>query len=257
MNEIKLYSFDDNVKVCFNQRKVSLPKQYSDDCDAHWESLLKKGKKYFRGDIFTISDIKQDSQGIMMFVELTDYAHFLYTINKNVYEDHDCRVIYTSVLVETADGKLVIGIMGEDTFAPQKLQLFGGGIDKDDIKGNDIDLEHSAKKEIAEELGINADDNKVVKQFRPYLLKEGGRSNFYSAIFKLDLLLNQDGVKNNYKKYVQQLNLQGIKPELESLLFVPKEKDAIEKIVSDEREKDENLIPVLKASLGLFPVKEL
>jgi 8-oxo-dGTP pyrophosphatase MutT (NUDIX family) len=257
MNEIKLYSFDDNVKVCFNQRKASLPKQYSDGCDAHWESLLKKGKKYFRGDIFTISDIKHDSQGIMISVELTDYAHFLYTLNRNAYEDHDCRVIYTSVLVETADGKFVIGIMGEDTFAPQKLQLFGGGIDKGDLKGNEIDLENSAKKEIVEELGIDVNDLKIVKQFRRYLLKEGGRSNFYSAVFKLDLLLNQDEVKNSYEKYVQQLSRQGIKPEIESLLFVPRELDAIEKFASDKREKDENLIPVLKASVGLFPVNKL
>jgi 8-oxo-dGTP pyrophosphatase MutT (NUDIX family) len=257
MSEISLYSFSDNVKVCFNQKKVSLPKQYSDDCDAHWESLRKKGKKYFRGDIFTISDIKHDSQGIMISVELTDYAHFLYTINKNVYEDYDCRVVYTSILVETADGKFVIGIMGEDTFAPQKLQLFGGGIDKGDIQDNEIDLAHSAKKEIAEELGIDVNDYRMVRQFRPYLLKEGGRSNFYSAVFKLDLLLNQDEVKNNYKQYVQQLSRQGIKPELESLLFVSRELDAIEKLASDKREKDENLIPVLKASVGLFPVNEL
>ena len=88
-------------------------------------------------------------------------------------------------------------------------------------------------------------------------MKEGGRSNFYSAIFKLDLLLNQDELKNRYETYVQRLNLQGNIPELESLLFVPTEKDAIERIISDGREKDENLIPVLKASLGLFSVKEL
>ena len=257
MNEISLYSFSDNVKVYSNQGKMVLPKAYGDSCEAYWESLLKGGKKHFRGDIFTIIDVKHDSTGIKIYVELTDYAHFLYTIHKNVYEEHDCRVIYTSVLVESADGKFVIGVMGEDTFAPQKLQLFGGGIDKDDIKGNEIDLEHSAKKEIAEELGIDVNDHKIVKQFRPYLLKEGGRSNFYSAVFKLDLLLNQDEVKNSYEKYVQQLNLQGIKPELESLLFVPRELDAFEKFASDKREKDENLIPVLKASLGLYPVKEL
>lgn len=257
MNKISLYSFNDNVKVFYNQKKISLPKAYNDDCEAHWESLLKSGKKYYRGDIYTISNVKHDSKGITIYVELTDYAHFIYTIHKNVYEEHDCRVIYTSVLVETADGKFVIGIIGEDTFDPQKLQLFGGGIDKSDIKGNKADLEHCAKKEIAEEFGIDADDNKVVKQFRPYLLKEGGRSNFYSAVFKLDLLLNQEEVKNSYGKYVQRLNLLGVKPELESLLFVPAEKDAIEKIVSDGREKDENLIPVLRAALGLFPVKEL
>lgn len=158
MIEISLYSFSDNVKVYFNQRKIVLPKAYSDSCEAYWESLLKGGKRYFRGDIFTIVDVKHGNEGITLYTELTDYAHFLYTIHKNVYEEHDCRVIYTSVLVETADGKFVIGVMGEDTFAPQKLQLFGGGIDKGDIKGNEIDLEHSAKKEIAEELGIDADD---------------------------------------------------------------------------------------------------
>jgi hypothetical protein len=258
MNEIRLYSFDDNVKVYFNQRKIALPKTYRDGCEAHWESLLKNGKKYFRGDIFTICDVKQDGEGIAIHVELTDYAHFLHTIHKNVYEEHDCRVIYTSVLVETADSKFVIGIMGEDTFAPQKLQLFGGGIDKGDLKGNEIDLGHSAKKEIAEELGIEVNDNKIVKRFRPYLLKEGGRSNFYSAVFKLDLTIDAKEISDRFSKYTQKLILEGIKPELDSLLFVTAEQKAIENhIINHAGEKDENLIPVLEAALGLFPVKEL
>lgn len=256
MSEVNLYKIDDNIRVCYTGRKVVLPPKYIADCEAHWLLLMKTGKKYFRGDIFTVNEVIQSQDNITLAVELTDYAHFLYTIHKNVYEEHDCRVIYTSALVETADGKYVIGVMGEDTFAPQKLQLFGGGIDKGDLKGDEIDLEHSIKKEIAEELGIDANDSKVVKQFRPYLLKEGGRSNFFSAIFKLNLLIDETSLTKRFESHNRSLLLQGIKPELSSLLFVASEQKSIEDdIINDKREKDENLIPTLQAAIGTYPVK--
>lgn len=258
MSEVSLYIIDNNIRVYYNGKKVVLPSQYVADCEAYWLSLMKTGKKYFRGDIFTVSEVIQSQDNITLTVELTDYAHFLHTIHKNKYEERDCRVIYTSVLVETADGKYVIGVMGEDTFAPQKLQLFGGGIDKGDLKGYEIDLEHSAKKEIAEELGIDVSDKTIIKDFRPYLLKEGGRSNFFSAIFKLNLLIDETSLIKRFENHNRGLLLQGIKPELSSLLFVAAEQKSIkDDIIKDKREKDENLIPALQAAIGTYPVKTL
>jgi len=256
MKEINIYNFDNNVKVHYTNKRVSLPKEYSDNMEEHWNSLLKKGDKFFRGDVFTITDISYFDEILNIFVELTDYAHFLYTIHKGKFEQYDCRVIYTSVLIETSDRKFVIGVMSKNTFAPDKLQFIGGGIDKDDINGDFLDMEHNIRKEIGEEIGIDTTDGNIVKDFRPYFFKDGGKSNFLSAIFKLDLAIDEAEIMDKFQRYNQELISQKISPELSSLVFIKAEQDSIKDFIyNDSREKDENLIPTLEAAVGLRNIK--
>jgi hypothetical protein len=258
MKEIHVYKFNNNVKVCYTNKKISLPKAYRDSVEIYWNSLLENGKNFFRGDIFTITNISCYGESVFINVELTDYAHFLYTIYKNEFNDHDCRVIHTSVLVETADGKFAIGIMGNDTFAPQKLQFVGGGIDKADLNGEILDLEHNIRKEIAEELGLDTGDKSIIKDFKPYLIKDGGKANFLSAIFKLDLCIDGDELMDRFERFNQGLILKGTVPELSSLVLIIADQNSVENFInSDFRKKDENLIPTLKAAVGLCTVGEL
>lgn len=256
MKEINIYKFNNNVKVYFTNKRVSLPKNYSDSMEKYWESLLKSGKKFFRGDIFTITNITYCGECISIYVELTDYAHFLYTMHKNVFDENDCRVIHTSVLIETSDGKFVIGVMNNDTYAPEKLQFIGGGIDKDDLDESLLDLEHNIRKEISEEIGLDTANKDIIKDFTPYVLKDGGKSNFISAIFKLDLNIDEDELMDRFKSFNEGLIQQGISPELRSLLLIKAEQDSVECFINEDlREKDENLIPTLKAAVGLYKVK--
>jgi len=252
VRDINIYKFDNNVIVYYTNKRVSLPEEYKGEVEKYWKLLLQSGKKFFRGDIFTVTSIKKCSKYIEIFVELTDYAHYLYTIHKNTYSENDCRIIYTSVLIETSDEKLVLGKMNIDTAAPQKLQFVGGGIDKDDINGNIIDLVHNVKKEVLEELGINTDDKDIIKEFRPYLLKDGGHTNFLSVIYKLDLRINEIELLNRFYRYSEELVQQGISPELSSLVLIKSDCDSINDfILNDTREKDENLIPTLKIAAGI------
>lgn len=57
MKDINIYKFNNNVKICYSDEKISLPKDYSDAVEAYWNSLLKSGKKFFRGEVFTIKNI--------------------------------------------------------------------------------------------------------------------------------------------------------------------------------------------------------
>lgn len=256
MKEINIYKFDNNLKVYYIKRRVSLPQDYRDNMERYWRSLLKSGKKFFRGDVFSITNISYHEQSMHLYVELTDYAHFLYTLNKGAFDKNDCRVIHTSALIETCDGKFVIGEMNRNTFSPKKLQFVGGGIDKDDINGDLLDLEHNIRKEIFEELGLDTYDKDIIKDFRPYFLKDGGKSNFLSAIFKLDLALNEVELLDRFEKFNQGLINQGESPELSSLVLIRAEQKSVENFINNDlREKDENLIPTLKAAVGLYNVK--
>lgn len=252
MNETIISEFNNNIKVYYTNQKTSLPMHYSEDVNKHWESLLISGKKFFNGDVFTINNIETNEDGVNIFVGLTNYAHFLYTINKNNYEDNDCRVIHTSALIETIDNKFAIGEMNEGTAFPFKLQFIGGGIDKSDIKGEILDLEHNIKKEILEELGIEVENKSIVKSLKPCYLKSGGQSNFLSVIYKLELLINEDELKVLLNKHNEYLALKMEMQEIRSLIFLDAKKQAIEEFVTkDVREKDGNLIATLEAAVGI------
>lgn len=257
MKEINIYRFSNNVKVRYTNKKVTLPKEYSDVMEVYWNSLLENGKKFFRGDVFTIKNISHYDENVFINVELTDYAHFLYTLHRNEFDEHDCRVISTSVLVETSDEKFVVGVAGKDTYAPQKLQFPGGGIDKADLNGEWLDLEHNIRKEILEELGIDIDDKNIFKEFRPCFIKDGGRTNFLSAIYKLDLSIDGKELIDRFERFNQRLILQGINPELSSLALIKADKYSVENfIINDLRKKEENLIPALKAAVGSYRVRD-
>jgi len=255
MKRINIYKYH-NIKVHFLNRKISLPQNYIKKIDKYWNLLQKQGKKFIRGDIFTIKSIKQNNTSLIIYVELTDYAHFLFTYYQKVSKKYDCRVIHTSALIETSDHKFVIGVMNNGTYAPQKLQFIGGGIDKDDLIGNELDLTHNIRKEISEELGLNTQNINIIKNFKPYLLKSGGETNFLSAVFKLNLLIDATELLNRFEKYTNRLISQKINPELSSLLLLKADAHSIKKFrYHDKREKDENLIPSLEAAVGLTHIK--
>ena len=248
MREITISEFN-NINVYYSNEKVILPKDYSDEVEKHWNSLLQSGEKFFRGDSYTITKIESNADCVNIYVKLTDYAHFLYTIYKNTYTKHDCRVIHTSVLIETNDKKFVLGEMNVGTAFPHKLQFIGGGIDKNDIKGNLLDLDHNIKKEILEELGIDAKNKSIVKELKPYFLKSGGDNNFLSAIFKMDLLIDENQFRAMFNNYNQRLISEGEEPEIKSLIFIQAARHSVKNFINnDTREKDSNVIPTLIAA---------
>jgi 8-oxo-dGTP pyrophosphatase MutT (NUDIX family) len=245
MREIIISEFN-NINVYYSNEKVILPKDYSDEVEKHWNLLLQSGEKFFRGDSYTITKMETNDDTVNIYVQLTNYAHFLYTIHKNTYTEHDCRVIYTSVLIETSDKKFVLGEMNVGTAFPHKLQFIGGGIDKNDIKGNILDLEHNIKKEILEELGIDVKNKNVVKEVRPCFLKSGGDNNFLSAIFKMDLLIDEEQFGDMFNNYNESLISKGETPEIKSLIFIQADRRSVNGFINtDNREKDSNVIPTL------------
>jgi len=160
----------------------------------------------------------------------------------------DCRVISTSALIETLDGRLVLGEMISNTAAPGKLQFTGGGIDKEDIIGDCIDLRGNIKKEIFEELGIDTNNEKFVKSLEPSYLVSGGKHNFLSLVFKINLLISEKEVLDIFNSHNDILKSKQIIPEFNSLTFIHKNKTSIEEfIINDLRDKSDNIIPVLRA----------
>lgn len=254
MGDVSIQRIDHEILIKYSGKKVTLPSSYRTEVDAYWNTLLQGGRKHFNGTVFTITNHQISHESIEILVDQTDYAHFLYTISNKTSSNHDCRVIYTSTLVITSDGYYVIGEMGTDTFAPQKLQLFGGGLDEQDVVGDIIDHRHSVEKELHEELGLDPSDKKIWSQLSPAFLKNGGKHDFLSVIYKAKLTLDHMVVQHRFDHHNTILRTTGIQPELRSLVFiraVPQTILAFDK--REIRERDENLIPAMMADVGIWP----
>jgi 8-oxo-dGTP pyrophosphatase MutT (NUDIX family) len=252
MNRIKINKIDNRqVKVFYDNNKIILPKSYKEKVEKHWNTLIDDGREFTRGDVYTITKVEYVQDKINIFVRLTDYAHFLYTYYNNDYSEYACKVIYASALIETSDNKFVFGEMDKHTASPGKLQFSGGGMDKGDIEGNLIDLNHNIRREIFEETGLDLTNEKLILDFKPKYLKSGGKSGFLSVIFKVKLLINEDELRNVFINHNKDLILQGIKPEFKSLIFLEASKEKIIEFKSrDLREKDENFMAALEAETG-------
>ena len=146
--------------VRFSNREVRLPKEIQSKIDAYWDEILASGKSYKRGEVFTVTRKEATEKAINILVEKTDYAHYLYCQNIDTLGEYGVHIIHTASLVDTSDGKTLIGKMGEQTARSGIHQLCGGGIDHADLKEGIFDFEHNIKKELQEELGIDVADTR-------------------------------------------------------------------------------------------------
>ena len=66
---------------------------------------------------------------------------------------HDC---FAAAAVRAADGAFIVGVMGTHTFNAGQIYFPCGTPDRSDIAGRTVDLDASARRELAEETGLAA-----------------------------------------------------------------------------------------------------
>ena len=97
MNDVIIQDIvDKKIKVIFINEKIYLPLNIQEQIDNYWLKLLKDGKILRRGDVFTISVIETGNSKIKIEVKLTDYAHYMATLNNIIDKKYFCKVIYNS-----------------------------------------------------------------------------------------------------------------------------------------------------------------
>jgi len=127
--------------------------------------------------------------------------------------------LYASALIRTSDEFLIIGEMGDRTFSPGKLQFVGGGLDRDCIKGNELDIRKCIINEIHEELGLPSDGRNIMGDVTPRYLITGGKHGFLSVVFKTKLKISRKAFKDLYERYSDVLVKKGSSPEFAKIHF--------------------------------------
>jgi len=233
--------------VRFNNKQVILPSDIQNKVNAYWSELIKSGKNYKRGEVFTVTEKSETVDVIEVLVKKTDYAHYLYCQNVDNLGEQGVHIIHTSVLVETSDGKTIFGRMGEQTSRAGIHQLCGGGIDNGDLKRDVFDFKHNIKKELKEELGINVGDGQRIKNFELAYLKEGGPTNKMTVVYQIELNETSEKFSKRYGEFVKSLRKNGEQPEFGDIVILDKNKEALTSFFAHGDKKfDEYMQPLFK-----------
>jgi|SRR6185369_3136842 len=247
MKPFKILSISKKIIVRFSNHDVQLPEEIQSKIDAYWEELLASGKTYKRGEVFTVTQKEVTEEAINILVEKTDYAHYLYCQNVESLAENGVHIIHTAVLVETLDDYFIFGEMGPQTSRYGTIQLCGGGIDNDDLRGEYFDFKHNISKELKEELDINVSDTIRVSFFDEAYLKEGGPTDKMTVIYRVVLSETRDGFLKKYAAFVERLKDMGEEPEFGKIIALKNEKSEFESFFSqNDRKFDEYMNPLFE-----------
>ncbi|NLC31584.1 MAG: hypothetical protein GX765_06055 [Candidatus Moranbacteria bacterium] len=258
MNTIKISKFNKKLVVRFNDRKIELPKKWQDKVNDYWQSLIESGKKYTRGDVFTVVKNEELVYEHQILVEKTDYAHYLYCQNVDAeMEGHGIKVIFTSCLVETSDNKIIFGKMGEHTARAGIYQLCGGGVDSSDIKDGIFDFLVNISKELKEEFDIDVKDESRVNEIDATYLKQGGETKKMAVVFRVKLNEVSEDFLRKYNLFAQYLKNENRSPEFGEIVVLERTKNNIEDFFNQNRsECDEYMEPLFKFAYSDYILPE-
>lgn len=237
LKENKIVEVAKPVRLELLKDKFSLPLEIQAKVDAYWEELVQKKPYYRRGEAFTMVSICENNDAIKIELAATDYAHYIYTRAVGLPKELAFNNLHTSCAIETADGVLVFGLTGENTASIGIWQCVGGGLDRDDVRGNEIDLEHNIKKELQEEVGIDVNEEDVTVNLKLKYLKYSSNKKFSSiaAIFYLKLKLNEKEFQAHYGEFEKELKEKGQVPELQKLICLPKKEEVMREFLRNHK----------------------
>lgn len=121
--------------------------------DAHFAKLRRANPALWNGRILMLHDYAIAGPVFRgSFIEV-DYASFLVWREWGWPEAQalDC---FAQAVLRSADGAVLLGVMGRHTANPGRVYFPGGTPDRSDLVGSAVDLDGSMRREVLEETGL-------------------------------------------------------------------------------------------------------
>ena len=206
------------LNITVSEEAMHLPASIQESIDSYWASLEERGHSFYRGDIFSIKEMKQTEDELNVTLERTDFAHFIYSKHCCLPDRYKCRVAAVNGLILTADNQFVMGEMNGQTANPGYVQFVAGGIDRKDIKGNKVDVRGSLFREMEEEIGIDGNDASLVLRVEPRYIVYWGN---ISLVYVIRLKERAAEFQERYRRFERSLRERDLTPEFASMVYVP------------------------------------
>ena len=243
---------DYDVDILYKNEDVILPEFVKNKIKENWNEY---GKKFTNGNIFFINDYNVDNKNKKVLLDVCNskYDHYLYTRLKKDFDEYSCVNLWSGAVLESSDGKLILGRMSSETVCEGELHVSGGSTDRKDLVNNKIDYHKTMTRELYEEMGIDIDDKNIVKDYYLKYLKIPSIIEVelsFGVIFKIDLNISFEEFKEKFDKYTEYLKENKLEVEFTDVYGIDKN----EKSIKEAEEKYLNKIP--KYTIQMF-LKEI
>ncbi len=203
-------------------KKMDLPQSLRKEIDEFWNEQVAKNPNLFNGEVWNVTNMEETDDNIILTIEQTDYAHYLYDERHGIDEKYACHNIAAGTYIVTKDGYGVVGELDDTTSYPKVLQVSGGGIDeKEDLVNGEFDLIKTAKRELKEELNLELDNKEQIEKYNfEYIEVPEGKRHSYCVILKAYSSFTKDQLEEHFNKYYKYLEETTGEKEFKKLYFL-------------------------------------
>jgi hypothetical protein len=123
------------------------------DIDAHFEELRQQKPSMWNGRVLLMHRFELVENALRGDCFETDFASFVAWRDFG-FPDLSVKNVFALGALQGSDGRYVLGVMGAHTMNAGKIYFPAGTPDPSDLRGANVDLEASVRREVQEETGL-------------------------------------------------------------------------------------------------------
>lgn len=168
-----------HIRATVEDRPWAYAETHAGAIRSAWTAATAANPALFDGQVLLIAERTIDGEVFEARYRPVRYSQFLHYM-RHGEPDGSTRNGFALAGLTSADGALVMGVMGRHTANAGKIYFPGGTPDLSDVVDGRVDLEGSAARELVEETGLTADE----VTFEPglWLHEDEKRSSFVKIV---------------------------------------------------------------------------
>ncbi len=204
-----------------------------------WEQYR---EQFFRGPVLSVVGIEPRSDGTVIDARWTDYAHFLYS-SRHLNPQHTfyVRVLFAAGCLITADGYLLVAVMGPGTSRAGWIQAVGGSPVPEEISGGWFDPVASVVREAREETGFDLTEGDTLKRIGVVGYTEDQRDGSVAVAIKVELRFTAEEALARFREFQRHVP----DGELSDLYALPLGEAGLKQLRREGRTRVRYLEPLL------------
>ncbi len=168
-----------HIRATVEARPWAYAETHAEAIESGWRAARAAKPALFDGQVLIIAERRVEADVFEACYRPVRYAQFLHYM-RHGEPDGATRNGFALAGLTSADGALVMGVMGGHTANAGKIHFPGGTPDLSDVVDGQVDLNGSAMRELAEETGLTAEEVTFEPDF--WLHEDEKRSTFVKIV---------------------------------------------------------------------------
>lgn len=168
-----------HIRATVENRPWDYARTHAEAIETSWRAATAANPALFDGQVLLIAERQVTGEAFEASYRQVRYAQFLHYM-RHGEPDGSTRNGFALAGLTSADGALVMGVMGGHTANAGKIYFPGGTPDPSDIVDGRVDLAGSVVRELAEETGLTAEELAFEEGF--WLHEDEKRSAFVKVV---------------------------------------------------------------------------